>query len=259
MKTEPLITNAGLGDINLSTLNSKYLALDSVRTDNAHVKEFLRNFQSEFWQAHKIKVHHSVKVTKERLVRDRVIVFINKKQNFTSINDVLKLVRKYNFPEKYVSRLTSEYKNCSCIMFAIEADGDVAKYKIYCEIPFQNFGFGFKWTKSNSVITRYDWSKKVDNYKSLIDASGFNLYPKFLETKKITLVYSVKDETTSKRGFEFALEDTYLKDISRDVSNLTHVNIYDKLKDLANLPIIHFSGGVESNGDKYFNLYFVVI
>ena len=75
MKTEPLITNAGLGDINLSTLNPRYLALESVRTDNAHVKEFLRNFQSEFWQAHRIKIHHSVKVTKERLVRDRILRF----------------------------------------------------------------------------------------------------------------------------------------------------------------------------------------
>ncbi len=258
MKTEPLITNAGLGDINLSTLNSKYLALETVRTDNAHVKEFLRNFQSEFWQAHKIKIHHSVKVTKEHLVRDRVIVFIYKKQNFTSINDVLKLVRKYNFPEKYVLRLMSEYKNCSCIMFAIEADGDVAKYKVYCEIPFQNFGFGFKWVKSKSVVTRYDL-KPASEYKALIDASGFSLYPEFLEKTRITRAASVKDENTSKRGFELEFDSLYLKDISRDVSNLTHMKIYDKLKDLANLPIIHFSGGLESNGDKYFNLYFVVL
>jgi hypothetical protein len=258
MKTEPLITNSGLGDINLSTLNSKYLALDSVRTGNAHVKEFLRNFQSEFWQAHKIKIHHSVKVTKEHLVRDRVIVFIYKKQSFTSVNDVLKLVRKYNFPEKYVLRLMSEYKNCSCIMFAIEADGDVAKYKVYCEIPLQNFGFGFKWVESKSVVTRYDL-KPASEYKALIDASGFNLYPEFLEKTKITRAASVKDENTSKRGFELEFNSLHLKDISRDVSNLTFVNIYDKLKDLANLPIIHFSGGLESNGDKYFNLYFVVL
>ena len=258
MKTEPLITNSGLGDIDLSTLNPKYLAIDSVRTDNAHVKEFVNQFQSEFWQAHKIKIHQSVKVTKERLVRDRVIVFIYKKQNFTSINDVLKLVRKYNFPEKYVLRLMAEYKNCSCIMFAIEADGDVAKYKVYCEIPLQNFGFGFKWVKSNSVVTRYDL-KPASEYKALIDASGFNLYPQFLEKTKITRAASVKDENTSKRGFELEFNSLYLKDISRDVSNLTFVNIYDKLKDLANLPIIHFSGGLESNGDKYFNLYFVVL
>ena len=70
---------------------------------------------------------------------------------------------------------------------------------------------------------------------------------------------SVKDENTSKRGFELEFDSLYLKDISRDVSNLTHINMYDTLKDLANLPIIHFSGGLESNGDKYFNLYFVVL
>ena len=258
MKMEPLITNAGLGDVNLSTLNPKYIALDSVRTDNTHVKEFVHQFQSEFWQAHKIKIHHSVKVTKDRLIRDRVIVFIYKKQNFTSINDVLKLVRKYNFPEKYALRLISEYKKCNCIMFAIEADGDVTKYKVYCEIPLQNFGFGFKWVGSKSVVTRYDL-KPASEYKALIDASGFNLYPEFLETTKITRAMSVKDENTSKRGFELEFGSLYLKDISRDVSNLTHMKIYDTLKDLANLPIIHFSGGLESNGDKYFNLYFVVL
>jgi hypothetical protein len=258
MKTEPLITNAGLGNIDLSTLNPKHIALNSVRTDNAHVKEFLRNFQSEFWLAHKIKLHHSAKITKERLVRDRVIVFIYKKQSYTSINDVIKLVRKYNFPEKYISRLTSEYETCSCIMFAIEADGDIAKYKVYFETPLKNFGFGFKWINAKSVVTRYDL-KPASEYKTLIDASGFNLYPEFLQKTKIARVMSVKDENTSKRGFELEFNSLYLKDISRDVSNLTFVNIYDKLKDLANLPIIHFSGGLESNGDKYFNLYFVVL
>jgi hypothetical protein len=79
MKTEPLLTNAGLGSINLSTLNPKYIALDSIRTDNAHVKEFLHNFQSEFWISHKMRIHHSVKVTKEHLIRDRVLIFIYKK------------------------------------------------------------------------------------------------------------------------------------------------------------------------------------
>ena len=152
----------------------------------------------------------------------------------------------------------SEYKNCSCIMFAIEADGDTAKYKVYCETPLQNFGFGFKWVGSKSVVTRYDL-KPASEYKALIDASGFSLYPEFLEKTKITRAASVKDENTSKRGFELEFNSLHLKDISRDVSNLTFVNIYDKLKDLANLPIIHFSGGLESNGDKYFNLYFVVL
>jgi len=250
--------HSSLSNINLKELSPKYVGLNSIRTDNAHVKEFLDNFKSEFWLEHKIKIHHSVKVTKERLVRDRVIVFIYKKQNFTSINDVLKLVRKYDFPEKYVLRLMSEYKNCSCIMFAIEADGDVAKYKVYCEIPLQNFGFGFKWVKSKSVVTRYDL-KPSSEYKALIDASGFNLYPEFLEKTEITRAASVRDENTSKRGFELEFESLYLKDISKDVSNLTFVNIYDKLKDLSNLPIIHFSGGLESNGDKYFNLYFMVL
>ena len=107
-------------------------------------------------------------------------------------------------------------------------------------------------------MTRYDL-KLLSEYKTLIDASGFNLHPEFLDKVKITRAMSVKDENTSKRGFELEFESLYLKDISRDVSNLTFVNIYDKLKDLANLPIIHFSGGLESNGDKYFNLYFVVL
>jgi hypothetical protein len=143
-------------------------------------------------------------------------------------------------------------------MFAIEADGDVAKYKVYCEIPFQNFGFGFKWVKSKSVVTRYDL-KPASEYKALIDASGFNLYPQFLEKTKITRAASVKDENTNKRGFELEFDSLRLNDISRDVSNLTFINIHNKLKDLSNLPIIHFSGGLESNGDKYFNLYFVVL
>jgi hypothetical protein len=240
-------------------LNPKYVALASIKTDNVHVKEFLSNFQSEFWIAHTIKIHQSVKVTKKTFIRDRVVVIVYKKSNFTFLHDILKLVRKYNFPENYIDKLTQEYQTCGCVMFAIEADGDNVKYKVYCETYSKGFGFGFKWTQSKCAITRYEWFKSVDNYKSWIDASGFNLYPKFLETKKITQAYSLKDQNTDKRGFEFALKDTYLKDVSNDVLLLTNVNIYDKLKDLANLPIIHFSGGLESNGDKYFNLYFVVL
>jgi hypothetical protein len=107
-------------------------------------------------------------------------------------------------------------------------------------------------------VTRYEL-RKVSEYKTLIDDSGFGLYPEFLEKTKIIRAMSVKDENSNKRGFELEFDTLYLKDISRDVSNLTHMKIYDTLKDLNNLPIIHFSGGLESNGDKYFNLYFVVL
>jgi len=257
MKTEPP-QQISLSDINMSSLNPKYIALDSIQTDNSHVKEFLQNFQSEYWLDHKIKIHHSVKFTKSKFNRNRIIV-VCKKDKFTNFNSVLKVVKKYNFPEKYIDMLSSEFSTCNFVIFAIEADAGVAKYKIYCETYFKGFGFGFKWTQSKCAITRYEWFKSVDNYKSLIDASGFDLYPKFLETKKITQAYSVKDENTDKRGFEFELEDAYLKDVSDDVLLLTDVDIYDKLKDLAKLPLIHFSGGVESNGDKYFNLYFMVL
>lgn len=247
-----------LSDIDMNSLNPNYIALDSIRTSSPQVKEFLENFQSEYWLEHKIKIHHSVKVTKSKFNRNRIIV-ICKKDKFTNFNSVLKIVKKYNFPEKYIDKLSSEFSTCNFVIFAIEADTDVAKYKIYCETYFKGFGFGFKWTESKYAITRYEWFKSVDNYKALIDASGFNLYPKFLETKKITQAYSVKDQNTDKRGFEFELKDTYLKDVSDDVLLLTDVDICDKLKDLAKFPLIHFSGGVESNGDKYFNLYFMVL
>ena len=83
----------------MSSLNPKYIALDSIQTDNSHVKEFLQNFQSEYWLDHKIKIHHSVKFTKSKFNRNRIIV-VCKKDKFTNFNSVLKIVKKYNFPEK---------------------------------------------------------------------------------------------------------------------------------------------------------------
>ena len=109
-------------------LNPKYVALRSIKTDNVHVKEFLSNFQSEFWIAHTIKIHQSVKVTKKTFIRDRVVVIVYKKSNFTFLHDILKLVHKYNFPENYIDKLTQEYKTCGCVMFAIEAESACNNY-----------------------------------------------------------------------------------------------------------------------------------
>ena len=257
MKME-LPQQISLSNIDMRSLDPKYIALDSIRTNSTHVKEFLQNFQSEFWLDHKIKIHHSVKITKTKFNRDRIIV-VCKKEKFTNFNSVLKIVKKYNFPEKYIDMLSGEFSTCDFVIFAIDADTDVAKYKIYCETVLKGFGFGFKWTESKCAITKYQSIKAKENYKSFIDSSGFGLYPKFITLERINQLYSVKDENTDKRGFELELKNTYLRDISDDVLLLTDVDIRDKLRDLANLPMIHFSGGVESNGDKYFNLYFMVL
>jgi len=257
MKME-LPQQVSLANIDIRSLDPKYIALDSIRTDNQYVIEFLENFQSEFWLDHKMKIHHSVKITKSNFNRDRIIV-VCRKEKFTNFNSVLKIVKKYNFPEKYIDMLLSEFSTCDFIIFAIEANTNVAKYKVYCETVTKGFGYGFKWTESKCAVTRYQSIKSKDKYKSLIDSSGFGLYPKFITQERISQLYSVKDENTDKRGFEIELKNTYLKDISDDVILLTDIDIRVKLRDLARLPLIHFSGGVESNGDKYFNLYFMVL
>ena len=255
MKTEQI--QASLGNVDLSTLNPSRLALDSIQTENAHLKEFLENFKSEFFSSHIIRIQHSVKVTRDTLIRDRVVVLVYKKRNFTQLNDILKIARKYKFPERHVARLSSEFDLCTCVMFAIEADGDKVKYKIYCEPPMRKFGFGFKWTPSSCVVSRYELYP-VDDYKTLIDSSGFGLHPEFLSKCEITKAMILRDENTTKRGFELEFKNLFFKDISRDVFNLTAVDLRDKLKDLAYYPVVHFSGGIDSTGDKYFNLYFMI-
>jgi len=45
MKME-LPQQVSLANIDIRSLDPKYIALDSIRTDNQYVKEFLENFQS---------------------------------------------------------------------------------------------------------------------------------------------------------------------------------------------------------------------
>ena len=92
--------------------------------------------------------------------------------------------------------------------------------------------------------------------------SGFALYPDFIpksiERKKLTSLYTAEDEKYKRKSFDIKFNDIYLDDLTKDVLDLTNVNLYDTLRHLRLFPIRNFSGGVSDSGEKFFNLYFMV-
>jgi hypothetical protein len=159
---------------------------------------------------------------------------------------------------------------------SLEVDDDKLRYKVYVDKGSKNASksayksdalFAVKWNPKSSseyVIAKYSLIKKVteESIKSEVKKSGFDLYPDFIpksiERKKLTFIYTAEDEKSKRRSFDIRFNDIYLDDLTKDVLNLTTVNLYDTLSHLRLFPIRNFSGGVSDSGEKFFNLYFMV-
>jgi CTP synthase (UTP-ammonia lyase) len=244
--------------------------IDNSRVSNPHIREFLENFRQ-----FKIKgIQHSVKVTKHNVIADRIIVGINKGNIYA--NDIFKIVKKYNFPEHLLKRLGEEWAQAYMVGLSLEADGDKLRYKVYVDKGAKNASrsthksdalFAVKWNPKSPleyVVAKYSLLKKVteEAIKSEVKKSGFDLYPDFIpksiERKKLTLLYTTEDENSKRKSFDIRFNDIYLDDLTKDVLDLTNVDLYDKLRHLRLFPIRNFSGGVSDSGEKFFNLYFMV-
>ena len=231
-------------------------------TKNIKVLEFFDNFFNDTILLQNVfKVEQSAKVTKNKILPDRFVIQLYKTKD-VSLNKILDIVKKYNFPEDQIDIATEYYnrEDCDVVLFGIEADDNTIRYKLYFEYENNAKILGIKWNNLKSTITNYIQIFSV-NFKNLVSKSNFNIVPKFVMDNKSNIagIYIVEDTQTNKNGFNIVFNNgtLYLKDLTEDVLSLTNQDI-SILYNLKDYPLRHFTGGVENNLDKYFNLYFVI-
>jgi hypothetical protein len=236
----------------------------STLSKNLNVIEFLENFKDDVFLNQIYKIEHSAKITKDTISSDRVSLQFNKNQEL-KIRKILEILRKYNFPTDKYDDVKNTYSVCSAVGFGIDISNvgfgiDISNsnptYKIYFEYADYHKILGIKWDALKYDVTHY-LQKDKKNFIEVIKETNFDIIPKF--NSDIIGIYYIHDENSNRNGFDLTFEtgDVFLKDIPKNILDITTKNIDKELSHLKEYPIRHFSGGVDKNNAKYFNLYFV--
>jgi hypothetical protein len=226
-----------------------------ILSKNKSVVDFVDNFKDSVFLKHIYKIEHSAKVKKNAISSDRIILQFFKNKEI-SIRKILDILRKYNFPTEQYENIKEKYTICDSIIFSIDASISNNIYKIYFEYESFQKIFGIKWNNEKYDITHYLQRDKKD-FIDIVKDTGFNFIPKF--NANMIGIYYIYDEKSGRKGFNFIFNngDVYLKDLPKNVLDITTKDINKELDHLKEYPIRHFSGGVDKNGEQYFNLYFV--
>lgn len=227
----------------------------STVSKNFDVIEFLENFKDDVFLNQIYKIEHSAKITKDTISSDRVSLQFNKNQEL-KIRKILEVLRKYNFPSDKYEDVKNTYSICSAVGFGIDISNSNPTYKIYFEYEDYHKILGIKWDALKYDVTHY-LQKDKKKFIEIIKETNFDIIPKF--NSDIIGLYYIHDEKSSRNGFDLTFEtgDVFLKDIPKNILDITTKNIDKELSHLKEYPIRHFSGGVDNNKEKYFNLYFV--
>ena len=235
-----------------------------VHSNNPAIVQFIEQFRN-FKQ--KILTQYSVKVTKDKVLADRVMVAIDYSKDtpvLYTVTGLLALIKQYDFPEICTNLLKRKYSDSVLNTFnvgvGIEIDEDKVRYKVYIEDSSTKNIFAIKWDAETYVITNYTLQDK-SLYEDTIFAAGYDIVPQVVTVNlaKLFHVYLTQDTISSnKTSFNLAFNDLYLKDITSDMLNLTSVNILNEFSYLETYPIRVIAGGLDSNNEKYFTLYFTV-
>lgn len=227
----------------------------STLSKNLNVIEFLENFKDDVFLNQIYKIEHSAKITKDTISSDRVSLQFNKNQEL-KIRKILEILRKYNFPTDKYDDVKNTYSVCSAVGFGIDISNSNPTYKIYFEYADYHKILGIKWDALKYDVTHY-LQKDKKNFIEVIKETNFDIIPKF--NSDIIGIYYIHDENSNRNGFDLTFEtgDVFLKDIPKNILDITTKNIDKELSHLKEYPIRHFSGGVDKNNAKYFNLYFV--
>ena len=227
----------------------------SIISKNFDVIEFFENFKDDVFLKQIYKIEHSAKITKDSISSDRVSFQFNKNQEL-NIRKILKVLRKYNFPKDKYDDIGNMYSVCSAIGFGIDISNLNPTYKIYFEYDGYHKILGIKWDSLKYDFTHY-LQVNTKYFMEIIKKTNFDIIPKF--NSDIIGLYYIYDEKSNKNGFDLAFETghVFLKDLPKNVLDITTKDINKELDHLKEYPIRHFSGGVDKNGEQYFNLYFV--
>jgi hypothetical protein len=194
---------------------------------NIKVLEFFDNFFNDTILLENVfEIEQSAKVTKNKILPDRFLIQLYKTKDVT-LDKILNIVTKYNFPKDKIDLATEYYnrEDCDVVIFGIEADDNTIRYKLYFEYENNVKILGIKWNELKSSITTYTQTFSV-NFKDLVSKSNFNIVPKFVLDNKSNIagIYIVEDTQTNKNGFDitFNTGTLYLKDLSEDVLSFTN-------------------------------------
>lgn len=239
------------------------MPLDRIVSTDETILSFAENFRS-YEIAY---IEESSKVVDNSINSSRLNIKLYSEN--IDLDDVLKILSKYNFPEKYVETIKVWFKWSIFTMFSL--DKETMVYRIYFEKPIngncvreQRHGTicSIKWDyfdPDKSIITNYYTilTKNIDFVVEEAKQCGVNSIPNFIIEyfKKLPLIsFYIAQDTNSKRksiSIPFLNNTIYLKDIASDNLNIELKKYQDKC-------LKHIQFGIDKDNKKFYTFYFSI-
>lgn len=248
--------------------------VDQVITDNSIVKNFCEVFRNQTITA----IEQSVKITKSKIIRDRVLFMIETAD--IPFSTIEKIVKAFNIPQ---SDILQEYYNSDGVGFAIEVEKDIANYRIYFEnsirphevpelaerkIRTRQTITSLKWNFHNpEEYTNTDYYRIVNNVTlydigDAVEKAGFHFIPKFakdaVKKNRRMFLYETTDKNSSRKSFYIRMDDLYLNEVKQDVVAFSNEKVFDSLKIFEKFRVNYYAGGISKDKEKFINVYFLI-
>jgi len=248
--------------------------VDQVITDNPIVKNFCEVFRNQTIAA----IEQSVKITKSKIIRDRVLFMIETAD--IPFSTIEKIVKAFNIPQ---SEILQEYYNSDGVGFAIEVEKDIANYRIYFEnsirphevpelaerkIRTRQTITSLKWNFHNpEEYTNTDYYRIVNNVTlydigDAVEKAGFYFIPKFakdaVKKNRRMFLYETTDKNSSRKSFYIRMDDLYLNEVEQDVVAFSSEKVFDSLKIFEKFRVNYYAGGISKDKEKFINVYFLI-
>lgn len=249
--------------------------VDKIKTENENLLRFRENFRNQSVVA----IEQSVKVTYDKVIRDRILFMIL--THSIPYRVVKEILSSFNFPEDKFIWLEEQYYWSTAMGFSLEDNDGTLNYRIYFERGIKlseiiEMDKNKVYRTKTITSLKWDYNSPADynstNYYRIIEVNhnhvfaevkktGFNLIPKFMMSKlnrgEPFIFYITEDENTDRKSFYTKTRNFYLSDLTPDVLSLTNQNLSEILSDLSEFKIHYFGGGTGKTGERFFNMYFL--
>lgn len=248
--------------------------VDKVITENSIVKNFCEIFRNQTITA----IEQSIKITKSKIIRDRVLFMIETADISYAMME--KIAKALNIPQ---SNILQDYYKSDGVGFAIEVEKDIANYRIYFEnsirphevpelaerkIRTKQTITSLKWNFHNPEdYTNTDYFRIINNVSiydvdSAVEKAGFYFVPKFakdaLKKHRKLFLYETTDKNSSRKSFYIRMDDLYLNEVKQDVVAFSSEKVFDSLKIFENFRVNYYAGGISKDREKFINVYFLI-
>ena len=229
--------------------------LELIQDKNSHITEFIEQFRD---LEQNIIIEYSVKIIKDRIIYDRIIIGINHSvDNPFPLDKIISIIKKYDFPESCLNLLAEKHSKIQLNDYSIGIgiENLSNRYKIYFENKDEDKPkvFSIKWTEQDFVVQKYLRNFR-DLYQQKATYNEQDLIPKFLnvENYKFKIAEVLDTDTTATY---LKVKDLYMKDLTEDITSLISPEKYSTIEYLQNYPLAWVSFGLYKN-EKYLGLIF---